>query len=73
MDAINNFFTWLFSTRPGVVCLLVGGIVICLIIAFILERRGKKMYYDHEVSEEDEGGLFSFGMTMTMMNSFARL
>ena len=53
MDAINEFFTWLFSTRQGVVCLLVGGVVICL-------RRGKRMYYDHETGGDEGGGLFSF-------------
>ena len=26
MEAINNFFTWLFSSRQGVIVLIVGGI-----------------------------------------------
>lgn len=60
MDAINEFFTWLFSTRQGVVCLLVGGVVICLVVAVVLERRGKRMYYDHETGGDEGSGLFSF-------------
>ena len=31
MQAISDFFTWLFNDRMGVVCLLLGGIVICLL------------------------------------------
>lgn len=58
MDAISEFFTWLFSSRQGVICLLVGGILLCLVIALVLERRGRRMYYDHE-DEGESGGLFS--------------
>ena len=50
---------WLFKTRQGVLALLVGGVLLFLVIAFVLERRGKKMYYDHEQSDDEDGwGLF---------------
>ena len=51
---IGEFFTWLFGTRTGVMALIGGGLVIFLIIAFILERRGRKIYFDHEPEEGEE-------------------
>ncbi|MDO5119805.1 MAG: hypothetical protein Q4D48_06930 [Coriobacteriales bacterium] len=53
MDAIVKFFGWLFGTRQGVVALVLGGIVLFLIIAFILERRTRAMYKNHAKSDDD--------------------
>ena len=53
MQAVVDFFTWLFNDRMGVIALILGGIVLFLIIAFILERRTRKQYYNHEKSEDD--------------------
>ena len=58
-----EFFDWLFGTRMGVFALFVGGAIIALIVAIILERGLSKRYYNHEVTagEEDESifsGLF---------------
>ncbi len=53
MAAIGNFFNWLFNTRQGVIALIVGGIVLFLIIAFILERRTRALYKNHEKSDDD--------------------
>lgn len=57
-----NFLSWLFTTRAGVGCLFLGGILLFLVIAFVLEQRSRKLYYNHERSDaEDEGllgGLF---------------
>ncbi|MBR1830163.1 MAG: hypothetical protein IJ781_11820 [Atopobiaceae bacterium] len=53
MEAINNFFSWLFATRQGVIALIVGGIALFLIIAFVLERRTRAMYKNHEKSPDD--------------------
>ena len=53
MQAISDFFTWLFETRQGVVFLVLGGIVFFLIVAFILERRTRAIYRNHEKSEDD--------------------
>lgn len=49
-----DFTTWLFSTREGVLALFVGGIVVCLIVAFILERKTAKMYFNHEKQPGEE-------------------
>ena len=53
MQAISDFFTWLFNDRMGVVCLLLGGIVICLLVSFLMERKTKQRYFNHEKSEGD--------------------
>ncbi|OUO58473.1 DUF6724 family protein [Olsenella sp. An270] len=53
MQAIGDFFTWLFNDTTGVLCLIVGGIVICLIIAILMERKTKRRYFNHEKSEGD--------------------
>ena len=53
MQAIGDFFTWLFNDQTGVICLILGGIVICLIIALLMERTTKKRYFSREKSEGD--------------------
>lgn len=53
MQAIGDFFTWLFNDQTGVICLIGGGIVICLVIALLMECTTKKRYFNHEKSEGD--------------------
>ncbi len=53
MQAIADFFTWLFSDKVGVLCLIAGGIVICLIIALLMERKTKRRYFNHEKTDGD--------------------
>lgn len=53
MQAISDFFTWLFTDRTGVIVLVVGGMILCAIIAFIQERQTRKIYFNHEKSEDD--------------------
>lgn len=53
MQAISEFFMWLFNDRTGVLCLVAGGIVICLLIAILMERKTKRRYFNHEKSEGD--------------------
>ena len=53
MQAIGDFVTWLFNDQTGVLVLIAGGIVICLIIALLMERTTKKRYFNHEKSEGD--------------------
>lgn len=53
MSAISEFFSWLFATRTGVIVLVLGGIVLFLIIALILERRTRAIYKNHEKSPDD--------------------
>ena len=53
MAQIGDFFSWLFGTRSGVLALIGGGIVLFLIIAFVLERKTRKLFPEHERSEDD--------------------
>ena len=53
MQAIGDFVTWLFNDQTGVLVLIAGGIVICLIIALVMERKTKERYFNHEKSDED--------------------
>lgn len=53
MDAINNFFSWLFGTRAGVAALMVGGILLFALIAWLLEKRTRKQFYNHKKSDDD--------------------
>ena len=53
MSAVTGFFSWLFGTRPGVIALVLGGIVFFLIVAFFLERRTRAEFYNHEKTEDD--------------------
>lgn len=53
MDAINNFFGWLFGTRTGVVTLMIGGVVLFLIIAWLLEKRTRARFYNHQKEPGD--------------------
>ncbi len=53
MQAISDFISWLFGDRTGVIVLVLGGIVLCLVIAVVMERKTKTMYFNHEKSEDD--------------------
>ncbi len=48
-----DFFSWLFGTRPGVMALILGGIVLFLVISIVLERRTRALYKNHKKSEGD--------------------
>ena len=53
MDAVSQFFGWLFGTRPGVIALVAGGIVLFLIISVGLEVKTRKRFKNHEKKEGD--------------------
>jgi hypothetical protein len=53
MSAVSDFFSWLFGSRLGVICLLVGGIVLFILIAWHLEHKMRKQFYNHEKSDDD--------------------
>ena len=55
---MGDFLNWLFATRTGVMALILGGIVLFLIIAFVLERRDRKIFYNHELEEGEEKSVF---------------
>lgn len=48
-----DFVNWLFNTRQGVIALVLGGILLFLIIAIVLERKTQAIYKNHEKSPED--------------------
>lgn len=52
MDAVIDF---LFNTRGGVAVLFVGGIVVFLIVAFVMEKKTHKLYVDRGPKSDDEG------------------
>ena len=51
MTALN----WLLRTvlNSGAIVLVIGGILLCLLIAFLMERKTKQMYFNHEKTEND--------------------
>jgi hypothetical protein len=53
-----EFLDWLFNTRGGVAVLFGAGILICLAIAFVMERKTKKLYFNHEKQEGEEDSIF---------------
>ena len=48
-----DFVNWLFNTRQGVIALVLGGVLLFLIIAIVLERKTRAIYKNHEKSPED--------------------
>lgn len=53
MGAISAFFGWLFGSKAGVFTLLGCGVVFFLILSYLLERKTRKQYYNHQKSEDD--------------------
>ena len=41
MQAISDFFMWLFTNKTGVIFLVIGGVLLCLVIAIVMERKTK--------------------------------
>lgn len=53
MGSINDIVNWLFSDRVGVFVLMGGGVLLFLLIAWLLEGRMRKQFYNHEKTEDD--------------------
>ena len=53
VDAITQFFNWLFGTRAGVLALMVGGILLFALIAWRLEKGTRAKFYNHQKTEGD--------------------
>lgn len=53
MDTINGFINWLFGTRPGVLALIGGGVLLFLLVAWLLEKRTRAQFYNHQKTEDD--------------------
>ncbi len=52
MDA-DQLYHFLFETYPGVGILFGATIIICLIACVIMERHTRKIYKNHEKTEDD--------------------
>ena len=56
---LGAIYDFLFGSIAGVGVLIGCSLVLCIVIAFILERRTRKIYADRgPVSEEDEWSFF---------------
>ena len=53
MQAISDFFMWLFTDKTGVIILVIGGVLLCLVIAIVMERKTKQTYFEHEKTDSD--------------------
>ena len=53
MGGISGFFSWLFGSKAGVLTLLGCGVVFFLILAWRMEKKTRKEYFNHEKSEDD--------------------
>ena len=53
MEAVVEFFTWLFATRAGVLVLVVGGILLFVVIACILEIQTRRRFKNHKKQAGD--------------------
>ena len=50
-----GIFHWLFGTREGVICLIVGGMLLFLVIAIVIERRTREAYDDYDEEGDEDG------------------
>lgn len=53
MDSVNTVISWLFNDRTGVFVLLGSGVILFLLIAWLLEKRMRKQFYNHEKNPGD--------------------
>jgi hypothetical protein len=53
VDSINNIINWLFNDRTGVFVLLGSGVLLFLLIAWLLEKRMRKQFYNHKKTADD--------------------
>ena len=51
--SIGEIYHFLFQTIPGVGVLVVVCLVLSLIVSVIMERRTRKIYTNHERTEDD--------------------
>jgi hypothetical protein len=53
VNAITEFFSWLFGTRTGVLALMIGGICLFALIAWLLEKKTRAKFYNHQKGPDD--------------------
>ena len=49
----SEIYHFLFETFAGIGVLFIATMVICLIVAVIMERRTRKIYVNHAKTEDD--------------------
>ncbi len=49
----TEIIDFLFGTMQGAGCLIGGGMILCVIVCFIMERKTRKLYKNHEKTEDD--------------------
>lgn len=57
---IAGLFTWLFSTREGVICMLAIFLIGFLIAAVLLERKTRRDFDKYDDGDEDAASGWSF-------------
>lgn len=50
---IGELYHFLFETVPGIGVLVGAGIVISFVVCIILERKTRRLYKNHEKTEDD--------------------
>lgn len=50
---MGEIYHFLFETMPGIGCLVGAGLVLSVIACVIMERRTRKLYKNHEKTEDD--------------------
>ena len=53
---VAGFFSWLFGTSTGVICLLGAGLLGFLVAAILLERKTRRDYDQYDEDDDDEDG-----------------
>ena len=53
VESIGNAINWLFTDRAGVLVLMGCGIVLFLALAYVLEKRMRKKFYNHQKTDDD--------------------
>ncbi len=55
----NEIYHLVFETYTGIGILVGAGLVISILVSLILEIKTRKIYKNHEVSEDDEWSIFA--------------
>lgn len=55
----NEIYHLVFETYTGIGILVGAGLVISILVSLLLEIKTRKIYKNHEVSEDDEWSIFA--------------
>lgn len=54
----GQIYSFLFETYAGIGVLIGISLVVCIVLAAVMERKTRKMYADRGPAEDDEWSLF---------------